>query len=96
LTATLKPDSNKTIFGLITKSKGILDDREILRHSSSLACNVKGYLKIKWQNVIVILRSYPELIPFPSWEGMGEEAFGDFAKLKIKENNGGGYIKWKT
>jgi hypothetical protein len=96
LTATLKPDSNKTTFGLITKSQGVLDDREILRHSSSLACNVKGYLKIQWQNVIVILRSYPELIPFPSWEGMGEEAFGDFAKLKNKENNGGGYIKWKT
>ena len=72
---------NKTIFGLITKSQGILDDREILRHSSFLACNVKGCLKIQWQNVIVILRSYPELIPFPSWEGVGEEAFGTLGTL---------------
>jgi len=57
---------------------------------------LKGYLKIQWQNVKVILRSYPEPIPFPSSEGMREEALGDFSKLNIKENNGGGCIKWKT
>lgn len=29
-------------------------------------------MKIKWKNVIVILRSYLELIPFPLWEEMRE------------------------
>jgi len=53
-----------------------------------LAYDLKGYLKIQWQNVIVILRSYPEVIPFFSWEGMREEAFGGFSKLKTKGNNG--------
>jgi len=42
-----------------------LDYIQIFVHNNYLACKSKGYLKIQWQNVIVILRSYPELIPSP-------------------------------
>jgi hypothetical protein len=53
---------------------------DVVANSRSFESNVKGYLKNQRQNVIVILRSYPELIPIFSWGEMREQALGDLAR----------------